>query len=493
MTLLLILATLLLGGGLAWVVGGRAPLLARSVCIAALLGALGLALSLAASTRGRPVGSWRGEVAVPWFPRFGIGFHLGVDGLSLLLVLLTLLLGIVAVAASWTEVTTRVGAFHFCLMGVLAGVVGVFAALDLFLFYFFWELMLVPMYFLIAVWGHEERVSAALQFFIFTQAGSLLMLVSIVTLAVLHARAAGTPSFDYVVLRDTPRALGALSMPLMLGFFVAFAVKLPAFPLHTWLPSAHTEAPTGGSVILAGLLLKTGAYGMLRLALPLFPEASRAFSPYAMGLGVIGILYGALLALAQTDFKRLVAYTSVSHLGFVLLAIYSFERLATEGAVLEMICHGLSTGGLFVLAGALQERLHTRDLRRFSGLSSVAPRIGAAGLLLALATLGLPGLGNFVAEFLILLGTFRRSLPLAALATAGLVAATVYSLSLVQRALHGGLSLPDATPLADLGAREVAVLGGLVLLLLGLGLYPQPVLDELATLAPLAWLGGGHP
>ena len=265
------------------------------------------------------------------------------------------------------------------------------------------------------------------------------------------------------------------AMWLMLGFFAAFAVKLPAVPFHTWLPDAHTEAPTAGSVILAGLLLKTGAYGLLRFAIPLFPEAARTFAPVAMGLGVVSILYGAILAFAQTDLKRLVAYTSVSHLGFVLLGVFAWNELALQGAVMQMICHGLSTGALFILVGALQERIHTRDIRRMGGLWSVMPKMGAVGLFFAMASLGLPGLGNFVGEFLVLVGSYQVSVPMTVLATLGLVAATVYSLSLVQRTFHGENREGWAAP--DLSARDLAIFGVMIVLLVWLGLYPQPVLS----------------
>jgi NADH-quinone oxidoreductase subunit M len=286
-----------------------------------------------------------------------------------------------------------VGLFHLNLMLVLAGVTGVFLALDLFLFYFFWELMLVPMYFLIDLWGHENRHYAAIKFFLFTQLSGLLMLLAILGLHFLHKEATGEATFDYTKLLHTPMGSTA-QMLLMLGFFGAFAVKLPAVPFHTWLPDAHTEAPTAGSVILAGLLLKTGAYGMIRFVVPLFPEAAAVFAPIAMTVGVIGIVYGAILAFAQTDLKRLVAYTSVSHLGFVLLGIFVWNKLALQGAVMQMICHGLSTGALFIIVGELQDRIHTRDMRRMGGLWTVAPRMGAVAMFFAMASLGLPGLGT---------------------------------------------------------------------------------------------------
>jgi len=493
--LALLVAAPLAGGLLAWAVGTRSASGARWVSLGTLAVCLGLALPLLGATA--PEGErWLLEVSWPWIPRFGVSFHLGVDGLSLPLGALTLVLGVVSVEASWREITDRVGFFHFNLLFVLAGVLGVFLSLDLFLFYFFWELMLVPMALLIAIWGHERRVAAAIKFFLFTQASGLLMLLSILGLYVIHGRTTGTWTFEYEALRATPFPPGP-GLWLMLGFLAAFAVKLPAVPLHTWLPDAHAQAPTAGSVVLAGLLLKTGGYGLLRLAVPLFPLASETVAPVMMALGTAGILYGAVLAFAQTDLKRLVAYTSVSHLGFVLLGAYAGTEMARQGALLQMICHGLSTGGLFVVAGLLQERLHTRDLSRLGGLWAPAPRLGGLALVLALASLGLPGLGNFVAEFLVLAGTFRHWPAAAAVATLGLVASSVYALWLVQRVFHG--PRPDDVPVLDASPRETALLVSLVAGLLWLGLRPQPVFDRAhpvlgprpAVTRPVMSSGGG--
>jgi len=349
------------------------------------------------------------------------------------------------------------------------------------------------MYLLIAIWGHENRRYAATKFFLFTQLGSLLLLVSIVALVLARYEFTGLVSFDYFQLLKTPLS-PVIEFLLMLGFFMAFAIKLPMVPLHTWLPDAHTEAPTAGSVILAGLLLKTGAYGLIRFVIPLFPNAARDFAAPAMALGVIGILYGAVLAFAQTDLKRLVAYTSVSHLGFVLLGVFAFNQLALQGAVMQMICHGLSTGALFVLVGMLYERIHTRDLSRMGGLWSVAPRMAAMVLFFALASLGLPGLGNFIGEFLTLIGAFQANVSLAVLATTGILFATVYSLYLFQRAFHGATAAENWS-FPDLSARVLALL---VVGLVYLGLFPQgvfelvkPVIRELqqATLIASAWMG----
>lgn len=471
---------LLVGSLLAWFLGRFHPAWARWITLGALTLDLGLGLVLWLQSPGQVAwgygqGNWLAQVDWPWIAAFDIRFHLAIDGFSLLMVLLACFLGIMAVAASWSEIQAHVGFFHFNVLWVLAGVIGVFLALDLFLFYFFWEMMLIPMSFLIGIWGHENRASAAIKFFIFTQASGLLMLVAIVALVFIHHQHTGIYTFNYMQLLGTPLSASA-AMWLMLGFFIAFAVKLPVVPLHTWLPDAHTQAPTAGSVILAGLLLKTGAYGLLRLVMPLFPEAARTFAPVAMALGVIGILYGAIVALAQTDIKRLVAYTSISHMGFVLLGIFAWTPLALQGAVLQMICHGLSTGALFILVGALQHRLHTRDMRRMGGLWASLPRMGGVGVVLAMASLGLPGLGNFVAEFLILIGSFRVHAVMAIVATTGLVTATVYALSMVQRTFYGS-DTAGARQLLDFSGREMAIMGIMIALLVVLGLYPQPVLD----------------
>jgi NADH-quinone oxidoreductase subunit M len=491
MILLWLIVILLVGGALAWLAARWSALASRWISLAAVGADFVLTLSLWARYSSEVTlagqSEWFEQVNWLWIPDFGIRFHLAMDGLSLLLVLLTMFLGIASVLVSWREIRDGVGFFHFNLLWILAGIVGVFLALDLFLFYFAWELMLVPMYFLIAIWGHERRAYAAVKFFLFTQLSGLLMLIAILALCFAHHQTSGTYSFEYTDLVGTPLAPHAAIL-IMLGFFAAFAVKLPMFPLHTWLPDAHTEAPTAGSIILAGLLLKTGAYGLLRFVMPLFPGAAREFAPVAMTLAVIGILYGAILAFAQTDLKRLVAYTSISHLGFVLLGIFAANPLALQGALLTIICHGISTGALFVVAGVLQERLHTREMYRMGGLWSTAPRLGGVGLFFVLASLGLPGLGDFVGEFLVLLGTYQVSVPLTVVAAVGVLGSTFYGLKLVQRIFHGpnvhGLRVPD------LAVREAIVLGPMMASLLWLGLYPQPVLDTLSRVVsgfPVLW------
>jgi NADH-quinone oxidoreductase subunit M len=474
MVLIWLIGILLVAGALAWLAARWSPQLPRWISLLAI----GIDLLLAASTWvGRASSAtklWFAEVDWNWVPSFGIHFHLAVDGLSLLLLILTLFLGVMSVLASWTEIREQVGLFHLNLLWVLAGIIGVFLAVDLFLFYFAWELMLIPMYFLIVIWGHERRVYAGVKFFLFTQLSGLLMLIAILALYFIHHQTTGVYTFEYSELLGTQLG-SAAELWIMLGFFVAFAVKLPVVPLHTWLPDAHTEAPTAGSVILAGLLLKTGAYGLLRFVVPLFPRAAHEFTPVALVLAVIGIIYGAVMAFSQTDLKRLVAYTSVAHLGFVLLGIFSWNSLALQGAIMTMICHGLSTGGLFILVGGLQERIHTRDLGRMGGLWAVAPRLSGTALFFALASLGLPGLGDFVGEFLVLLGSYQISVTITVVASLGVLASTFYALRMVQRAFQGpntqAWKLPDLTP------REGLMMATMILGLLWLGLYPQPVFN----------------
>ena len=468
------------GGLAAWLADREDSTSARWISISALAFDCVLLAFLWLNPAARTAidhGAWLIELNAQWIPQLGIGFHLAMDGLSLLLSALTLFLGIISVVCSWTEVRERVGFFHLNLLWILAGILGVFLALDLFLFYFFWELMLVPMYFLINIWGHENRVYASLKFFIFTQAGGLFMLLSILALYFIHGRETGNYTFDYSLLFGTPLTQAA-AFWIMAGFLLAFLVKLPAFPFHPWLPDAHTEAPTAGSVILAGLLLKTGAYGILRFVLPLFPGAAAQVAPAMLVLSVIGIIYGAFLAYGQTDLKRLVAYTSVSHMGFVSLGIFAGSATALSGAVMQILAHGVSTGALFIIVGMIQERIHTREMDRMGGFWSLAPRLSGVGLVFALASLGLPGFGNFVAEFMVLLGTFRAHGPATVIAAAGLVFAAVYSLWIVQRAFHG--EKREGARLHDLTARETAVMAVMIAAILWLGVFPKPVLNVAA-------------
>jgi NADH-quinone oxidoreductase subunit M len=485
MILLVYLLVPTVAAPVAWVLGRRWPLAGRWVAVAATGGPLLLVvydwlLHADELARGGLTGgaldqaSRLAEVRADWIPQLGVSFFLVEDGLTLILLTLTFGLGLLSVLSSWRGVTDRVGFFHFFLLWTVAGIAGTFLAFDLFLFYFFFEMMLIPMYFLIAIWGYERRVYAAIKFFLFTQASGLLMLVAILALYFIHQRSTGVYTFDFTELLATPMG-GGTALLLMMGFFAAFAVKLPAFPVHGWLPDAHTQAPTAGSVILAGVLIKVGAYGMLRFMVPLFPQASFDVRDVVFVLAVIGVLYGAVLAWAQKDLKRLVAYTSVSHMGFVLMGIFAWNEIALQGVVLEVVCHAFSTGALFMLVGAMQERLHTRDLDQMGGLWLTAPRMGATAMVFALASLGLPGLGNFVAEFLILVGVWEVSRWAAVLGAVGLVFAAVYSLWIVQRAFQG----PNAHDwrVKDLGARELGAFGAMMAALVALGFYPQPVID----------------
>lgn len=481
----LLIALPVLGGFLCWQserISRGAP---RWIAFISMLGVFMLSLQMCwqgdySLTAEASEGRWHYELVWPWIPSLGISFHLGIDGLSLLMIVLTGGLGLAAVLCSWREIQKHVGFFYLNLLWNLGGVLGVFMALDLFLFFFFWELMIIPMYFLIALWGHPSdegkgRIYAANKFFLFTQTSGLLLLISILSLVFTHYAISGHLSFDYDILLGNGLTLPPeWEMLLMLGFFIAFAVKMPVVPLHSWLPDAHAQAPTAGSVDLAGILLKTAAYGLLRFALPLFPHASQQFAPIAMSLGVIGIFYGAIMACAQTDIKRLVAYSSISHMGFILIGIYAGTLISLQGVVIQMLAHGISAGALFILCGEMYERLHTRDLRKMGGLWSRIAWLPAISLFFAAASLGLPGLGNFVGEFLILLGAYEKAPVLVAIASAGLILAVVYSLWMIQKAFYGSSEKTDV--IESLTLRERSLLLVLMLILLALGLYPQPVL-----------------
>jgi NADH-quinone oxidoreductase subunit M len=488
----MILASLILllffGGVLAWFTQYINPKWPRWIALLSLVISLVILAMMGSqfsidTQMARTDETWDLILILPWIPRFGIEFILAADALSYLMLVLTAVLGLIAVASAWDEIKQRTGFFYFNLLWVLAGVIGIFTAMDMFLFFFFWEVMLIPMYFIIAIWGHENRSYAAIKFFIFTQVSGLLMLLAIIVTAILLAQHSGKISFNYFEWVQAAKQ-GVIdpkiSAYLMLGFFIAFAVKLPSFPFHTWLPDAHTQAPTAGSVILAGILLKTGAYGLLRFVLPLFPEAAQDFAPVAMTLGVISILYGASLAFAQQDVKRLIAYSSISHMGFVTLAIFAGTTVALQGAVMTLLAHGLSSAALFAMAGAIQHRLHTRQFADMGGLWQSAPRFGACMLFFCLAALGLPGLANFVGEFLVLIGGFSANPVLISIAALGMIAAPVYALMVMQKIFHGpqkeGLSLPD------LNLRESSMMALLILLTLYLGFFPQEVLNMMEPL-----------
>ncbi len=411
-----------------------------------------------------------------WLPDFGVSYHVGIDGISLWLVVLTTFLTPIALLCSWESVEHRVRDFSLFMLTLEAAMIGVFVSLDLFLFYVFWDAMLIPMYFLIGIWGYDRRIYAAIKFILYTMAGSVLMLLAILWLAYHHQAVTGVPSFDLELLTalDVPRSA---EIWLFLAFAVAFAIKVPLFPFHTWLPDAHVQAPTAGSVILAGVLLKMGTYGLLRFAFPLFPEATIVFLPWLATLSVIGIVYGALVAMVQPDMKKLVAYSSVSHLGFVVLGLSALNVNGVQGSVYQMLAHGISTGGLFLIVGMLSDRRHTRQISEFGGLKSVAPKLVAAFLLITLASVALPGMNGFVGEFLIIIGAFGSTALegariYTAIAATGVILSAVYMLWMFQRVNYGPLTNDKNRGLRDLSVREWFVIAPICAMAIFMGVAP---------------------
>jgi NADH-quinone oxidoreductase subunit M len=464
----------LLGLALLLLVDGRNQRLLRWVALLTSLATLGLAVwAFLLDRQGNLT-----ELSLSWLRlgRLPVRFHLGADGISLLMVLLTTFLMPLALLSSWSAVTgERLKGFLALFLLLEVGMNGVFLALDLVLFYVFWEFTLVPMIFLIAIWGGERRTYAALKFFLYTMVGSVLLLIGILFVGL------QVNSFDLPALIQNRATFAGAQTALFVAFGLAFAIKVPLWPLHSWLPDAHVEAPTAGSVILAGVLLKMGAYGFLRFNLPLFPQASQQLAPWMAGLAVVGILYGAGVAFAQKDWKKLVAYSSVSHLGFVMLGIFALTPQAVSGAVLQMVNHGLSTGALFLLVGMLYERRHTRELAAFGGLWKVLPLLSALGLIVTLSSLAVPGLNGFVGEFNILAGAFDApalgSIWFAGLGTVGVILAAAYLLKMFEKVFLGPLTHEENRNLADLNIREVLTLLPIVVLVVAIGVYPQPIFD----------------
>jgi NADH-quinone oxidoreductase subunit M len=414
-------------------------------------------------------------IDAPWIPSLGIGYHMGIDGISLFLVLLTTVLTPLAMLASWS-ITERVKEYFIFMLLLETGMIGVFGSLDLFLFYVFWEVVLVPMYFLIGIWGGSRRIYSAMKFVLYTMIGGVLMLVAIIALYFLHGDATGDYTFSYTAI------LGALSSGqlvltpmveqlLFLAFFVAFAIKVPLFPFHTWLPDAHVEAPTAGSILLAGVMLKMGTYGLVRFSLPYFPQMSHLFAPFISMLAIVGIIYGAFVAMVQPDMKKLVAYSSVSHLGFIVLGIFSFTTQGMEGAIYQMLNHGVSTGALFLLVGMIYERRHTRSIDEFGGLAHRMPLFAGVFLIVTLSSIGLPGLNGFVGEFLILLGTFGVNRVHAVFAATGVILSAVYMLWMYQRVIWGEITNAKNAVLTDLNLREKLMVIPLLILIVWMGMY----------------------
>ncbi len=417
----------------------------------------------------------------PWIPSWGIGYRVGIDGISLFMVLLTTALMPLSVLGSWNYITRRERGFYALLLALLTGMVGVFIALDLFVFYIFFEIMLIPMYFIIGIWGGANRLYAAIKFFVYTMAGSLLMLVGIIVLVWKVQAATGYLSFSYDHLLQNAGSVGPAAPWLFAAFAIAFAIKVPLFPFHTWLPDAHVEAPTAGSVLLAGVMLKIGTYGFLRFAVPFFPQValSPEVSRIMVVLAVIGVVYGALVAMVQPDIKKLVAYSSVSHLGFVMLGIWGSTLQSVQGSLMVMISHGISTGALFLLVGMLYERRHTRLIEDYGGIARVVPVFSLVLTVVALSSIGLPGLNGFVGEFLVLLGSFGSFPYATVVATTGVIFAAAYLLWALQRLIFNRLDNPENQHLVDLSRRELAVMLPLLIGIVWLGLYPAPVLRRM--------------
>ncbi len=412
---------------------------------------------------------------VPWIPSLGVDYRIGIDGLSLVLVVLTALLTTISIVASFDGIKKKEREFYFFMLLLECGMIGTFIALDMFLFFLFWELMLVPMYFIIGVWGGKERIYSSLKFFLYTALGSVLLLVVIFYLYFAAADyLGGSPSFNYenfaALMLDS-----TLQKWLFVAFILAFLIKMPLFPFHTWLPYAHTEAPTAGSVILAGILLKTGVYAFLRFAVPIFPEACIYFTPVLMLLSIIGIIYGAMVAMIQQDVKRLVAYSSVSHMGLLLAGILAWNLQGIEGGIIQMINHGLSTGALFLIVGIIYERRHTRDVEQFGGLAKVMPIYAVFFMIFTLSSIGLPGLNGFIGEFLVLLGLMGKSILWTCLAATGVILGAAYMLKLYQRMMYGEIVHEENKTLSDLNKREFRMLLPLAILCFVIGIYPYPL------------------
>jgi NADH-quinone oxidoreductase subunit M len=415
-----------------------------------------------------------------WIPSVGAEYFLGVDGLSMLLILLTTMMGFIAVLSSWTAITERVKEYYIFLLVLQTGMLGAFMSLDFLLFFLFWEVMLVPMYFLIGIWGSANRLYSAIKFFLYTLVGSVVMLLGILALYFAYHAQTGVYTFDVTAYQKASFDAG-LQWWVFLAFFLGFAIKVPMFPFHTWLPDAHTDAPTAGSVILAAVLLKMGTYGFLRFSLPILPDASHHFVPFVATLCIIGIVYGALVALAQRDWKRLVAYSSVSHMAMVMLGMFALNPVGITGSIVQQLNHGISTGALFLIVGIVYERRHTREISEYGGLSKVMPVYAAVFLIMTMSSIGLPTLNGFIGEFLILQGVFVYSKMWAAFAASGVVLGAAYMLYLYQRTMFGKVENPKNERLLDLDNREFATFAPLLVLAVWIGIYPSPFLRRLET------------
>lgn len=434
-------------------------------------------ISLVIYFRFKPDGEFQFIYKVLWIKSINTSFHVGIDGISLLLIMLTTLITPLALLSTWKSINKNIKEFTFFMLLLEAGMIGVFISLDMFMFYIFWEAMLIPMYFIIGIWGGEQRIYASVKFFIYTMFGSLLMLVAIIWLGVYASQFTGYFTTDLLELyKYSPSLALNVQSYLFFAFLLSFAIKVPLFPLHTWLPDAHVQAPTAGSVILAGVLLKMGTYGIIRFCLPLFPQSTVEYAPIISVLAVIGIIYGALVAMVQTDMKKLVAYSSVSHLGFVVLGIFALTTESVQGSVIQMVNHGLSTGALFLLVGIIYERTHTRNISDYGGIAKIIPLFSIAFMIAGLSSIGLPGLNGFIGEFLILTGSFRspvlNSWWFAIFASTGIILAAVYILLMYQNVVLGEVKHPKLNELKDLTKREILILVPIFIFILWIGIYP---------------------
>jgi NADH-quinone oxidoreductase subunit M len=448
--------------------------------IANIFGLLGCLVSLPLWWRYQPGGApWQFVERAEWIPSIGASYFLGVDGFSVLLILLTTMMGAIAILSSWTAITERVKEYYIFLLVLQTGMIGAFVSLDFLLFFLFWEVMLVPMYFLIGIWGGGRRLYSAIKFFLYTLVGSVVMLLGILALYFHYANIPGNvATFDITAFQQMAIPFN-LQKWVFLAFFLGFAVKVPMFPFHTWLPDAHTDAPTAGSVILAAVLLKMGTYGFIRFSLPILPEATRYFVPMMITLSIIGIVYGALVALAQTDWKRLVAYSSVSHMAMVMLGMFALTPVGITGSIVQQLNHGISTGALFLIVGIVYERRHTREIAEYGGLSKVMPVFAAVFLVMTMSSIGLPALNGFIGEILILQGVYVVSKWWAAVAASGIVLGAAYMLWLYQRTMFGKIDNPANASLKDLNLREIVVFAPLIVLAVWIGIYPTPILRRL--------------
>jgi len=478
MILVALLLILMIGGLLGWLLSSVNKNIPKWISLIALCTDLvlvaGLWIENAGNVNLSGKGGWIADVQFEWIPSFGSTIHFGMDGISLVMTALTFFLGIAAVLSSWKNVEKSEGFYHFNIMWLLAGITGVFLSLDMMLFYFFWEIMLVPMYFIITIWGHENRKYAGWKFFLFTQIGGLMMLLSILGLYFLHGYNTGAYTFDYFQLLGTAPG-GALGFWLMAGFLIAFFVKLPTIPFHSWLPDAYTEAPVAGSVIVAALMSKTAAYGLLRFVIPFFPEAARSFAIPGLIIGVAAILYGAKMSYGQRNYKRLIAFSSFSHMGFIVVGVFSFNALAYQGVLMLMVAHGLSIAALFIISEFVYDRTRTMDMQAMGSFWDQMPNLGGYTVVFIMSSLGLPGLANFVAEFLILAGAWQFNTVLSVLATMGLIVSVTYSMRILQKVFHQSKA-PVEYKLNPMSPREWVVMGGITIAIVWLGFFPQSVI-----------------